>query len=386
MYRPAAPGLVVRLALVNSIGFSSSTVVPLWLGDIGAHLGVSTEYGGLAATLQLVACAGSNLATSVLLRTTDPIRLIRIGLFCACAANALAALANAPLFLISCVCAGASLGAALNATNRVVAGFERVQQAYAVFQVTEVCFAASLFFVASAIAQGYGVGAIFAATAVANALGCCLVGRRELPTAHSQSREIGGISAPWALGVSGLVALMVFFVGQSTVNSFMIPIGRDIGLPTPTISRLLSSGLLSGLLGAFGARVLGERLGTLAPVVAVIVILAAMFPALTAIHSPTLFAMAALLLPSCTIFVVPYFFTSLARFDRLGRYSSVGPAFLLLGVAAGPSVAVHVQSEWGFRAVGPLAAAVLVFGGLIFSGSQWAVRRQHIELSKVTSV
>jgi hypothetical protein len=65
MYRPSTSGLVVRLAMVNSIGFSSSTVVPLWLGDIAAHLGASTRYGGLVAVGGQTAAHGISNVISV---------------------------------------------------------------------------------------------------------------------------------------------------------------------------------------------------------------------------------------------------------------------------------------------------------------------------------
>src|SRR5580704_15970360 len=78
--RKSEPLMVVRLALVNSVGFSASTIVPLWLGDISAHLGAPAWYGGFVATLQLAACALMNVGTPFVFRSVTPIRLGRTAL------------------------------------------------------------------------------------------------------------------------------------------------------------------------------------------------------------------------------------------------------------------------------------------------------------------
>ena len=188
--------------------------------------------------------------------------------------------------------------------------------------------------------------------------------------------ESSEYSGQYALGALGLLALMIFFVSQSSINSFMIPIGRDLGLRTEDISRLLATGLFSGLIGAVAARLLGERLGLLLPVAAIALVLGSMFSLLTSTRSPVFFMCSAILLPSCTIFVVPYFFTWLAMLDRSGRYSSVGPAFLLSGVALGPALAVLISSKLGFRALGTLATSGMVLATLVFG---WSHKLRSIE-------
>lgn len=376
--RGAAPPAVFRLAVVNSIGFSASTILPLWLGDISAHLGAPAWYGGMVATLQLSVCALMNVATPFLFRRAAPVRLGRAALLVAAAGNITASFSNPVAFLAGGVVGGASLGVLLNCTNRLAAGFHQVQSAYSIFQIVEVCFGASLFLGASRLAQGLGFGSMFTLCAALEVIGAAVLPAMARPPEQSRAARAPRRFADASSGGLALLALMIFFVGQSSINSFMIPIGREAGLESGQISGFLAAGMFSALAGAFGARILGERLGLTLPVIIVALLLAATFLLITSTRSHALFVAAAILLPCCTILVVPYFFTWLAKLDRSGRFASVGPAFLLSGVALGPTLAVFTRSHFGFRALGVAAASAMGLAALMFARSRRSIPSAEI--------
>ncbi len=361
---------IARVAFANSIGFSASTAVPLWLGDISAYLGISPWFGGLVATLQLAACAVMNFSSPFLFRTIHPLALGRRALLVAALGSMVATVHSAAFFLIGCILAGGGLGVVLNATNGVAAGFESVHRAYAVFMLTEVCFGASLFLVASLGSQHFGIPAIFVLTSLVAILGFLSLTKLRVATVASAPLEGSTRSEHIVKATLALAALTVFFIGQSTVNAFIIPIGREIGLSTASVSQYIVFGMYSSFAGAIGARLLGERLGVVFPVVAVAVLLATIFLLLTNAGSPMIFAIGAIILSCCTIFVVPYFFTGLAKLDRAGRYVSVAPAFLLSGVAMGPTIAVYTSTHFGLRGLGIVASVGVSLGGSIYAVSQ----------------
>src|SRR5271155_1825623 len=75
-YRQAT---LLRIALANSVGFSASTAVPIWVGSVGAHFGLPSWGAGAVATGQLACAALLNAATPWLFRTVRLRRLAFVG-------------------------------------------------------------------------------------------------------------------------------------------------------------------------------------------------------------------------------------------------------------------------------------------------------------------
>lgn len=358
---------VIRLALVNAIGFADSTVVPLWVADVGIRFNVPKWYGGFVGTSQLVAYVLLNLATPILFRGKRPEVLARVSLVVASISCLVALLPTPQFFFIGCIVSGGSLGVVLNSTNRILAGAVEVQEGYAIFQIVEVCFAASLFLVGSILSANLGVQAVFIAVSVV-----CVIGVLLLNGISSDFINFSRIEP--AINLHGsrnaimvLVALMIFFVGQSSISSYMLPIGRVSGLDTALIGKIVATGLLFALTGAISARIMGNRFGVMLPVGAAAVLLASSFIAITRTDSKLLFSIGALIVPCCTIFAVPYFYTLVAMLDRSGRYASIAPAFLLSGVALGPIVAVQASERSGLPLLGLLAGGSVLIAAALFA-------------------
>lgn len=370
--------VLIRLALINSIGFAGSTVVPLWVGNIPGHLSVGLWFGGLAAAAQLAASAVANLATPFLFPHAAPLALARRALVAAALAYLLT-LAGTPIaFVCACIAGGAALGVVLNATNRILAGSHDVQKGYSLFQLIEVCFGASLFAI-SAVASGrFGVDAVFLVLVTVFLAGLLLLHRLPIedllvPQTLRRRSSVNRLPA-----ILALTALAVFFIGQSAINSYMLPIGRAMGIPTATITNVVAASMVFAFTGALLARIVGERFGAVPPVIAVAAVLALTFILLTSSTTLPVFVVGSACLNFGTIFAVPYFFTLLAKLDRSGRYVSVAPAFLLGGVAVGPALAVYASERYGLPQLGAMAAAFVILAALLFATcARWVYRRSQ---------
>jgi hypothetical protein len=96
-------GTRVRLALVNALGFSASTVMPLWLGGVAGHFDMQPWFAGAAVLAQLGGAAVFNLAAPVLFRGVRLLPLARAAFLVAALAY-LAAITPFPaLFLGACL-------------------------------------------------------------------------------------------------------------------------------------------------------------------------------------------------------------------------------------------------------------------------------------------
>src|SRR5207253_3106985 len=125
-------------------------------------------------------------------------------------------------------------------------------------------------------------------------------------------------------------------------------------------------GMPCGLAGALLARLLGERVGPLVPVLGVDLVLACLGPFLTSSPDVAIYVTGIVTLAICTIFVVPYYFAELGALDRSGRYASFGPAMMLTGIAGGPSAAVFLRDSLGLAAVGLFSALLLALSAAAF--------------------
>ncbi len=148
--------VLARLSLVNAVGFSASTVMPLWLTGVAQRFHQPPWFAGAAVVAQIGGAAGFNLLTPLLFRALEaasrwPAPPWRF----AAAAYLLAAAGRGGLFLPACLGCGAALGVVLNVTNRLMGSAEHAQRGYALFVLIEVLFATLLF-----LGVGGGDGAL----------------------------------------------------------------------------------------------------------------------------------------------------------------------------------------------------------------------------------
>ena len=366
MIRGGGTMWTVRLALVNSTGFSLTTILPLWIAALPTVLHVAPWQVGLLGTLQLATCGMCNIAAPWLAPRSAELTVARMALSiavlgCLCEGLALSVGDKSlVLFGLAAMLSGAAFGVLLAMTNRIMAGSDHAQHGYAIFQIVEVCFASAVFVTGAILVRGSG-SMLFMASAAICLLGLAALHRLPDPNltlhksqTHAPSSKLGGFLM--------LGSMLCFFSGQSSINSFLIPIGARSGLDDQTVAHIVGAGMVFALGGATMARVLGERFGTIVPLITVGMLMAFDFVLITAPAPPLGFAIGAALIPSGTIFVVPYFFTALARADREGRFASLGPAFLIGGVSLGPLIAGLLGNGMGYARLGWTSALLVSIG------------------------
>ncbi len=310
------------------------------------------------------------------------LRLARIA-FAIAAAAYLAAMAHAPnIFIAACFVCGSALGIVLNVTNRLMGSMDHVQKGYAIFVMLEIVVAASLFLTSARLIDRVGLFAVFPVVSVSAASGVLLLWRLPIGAllagrpATPSDPTVGEPGEPAVRGraVLTLASFAAFFVGQAALNSFMPTIGTASGLTALQASQLIGFGMPCGFAGALLARAVGERVRPVLPVTLVVILLASTALLLAAAPSRGTFIIGVVVLAITTLFSLPYFFAQLGAFDRHGRYTSFGPAMMLVGLAVGPSSAVLLQANFGLAAVGFFAAGLLLAGGIGFATSTTRIR------------
>jgi hypothetical protein len=370
-YRRSA---LLRISLTNSIGFSASTAVPIWVGSLGDHFGFPSWGAGAVATAQLVCAALLNAATPWLFPRAHLRKLAFVAAGVALLGNGLAWLGSTSVFIAGCLLCGAAFGVLLNVTNRLVAASSAAQRGYAIVQVVEVLFCIGFYLAVPLITERFGILAIFAALAALCAAVYPLLAGVPVgaPSSTQQRSARAHRTAPPNTGaaVLGLCAAVLLFAGQSSVNASLVSIGAAAGLNVLWVGRVISLGLLASLAGAIFARGLGERIGLLLPLLVGAGVLGGAMLVVTLGGGAVAFIGGAIVLFMGIVFVVPYIYALLAGLDQAGRWASIAPGFVLTGWALGPVIAGVASRGADFTTLGYVALGFIAAAMSLFLGAQ----------------
>jgi predicted MFS family arabinose efflux permease len=356
----------VQLALVNATGFSASTLMPLWLGRIAVYLAMPDWFPSLAVAVQIGAAAAFNLVTPSLFAGYPMRKLMSSALIVAVIGYGLAAVGTPTSFLAGCLISGGALGVLLNATNRVMGSSDHVQKGYAIFVIVEVCFATLLFLGCAAASELFGLYAVFLIAATVAVCAAAFLTTIPISGAMPANAREGGETSRAFQARLALVSFILFFIGQASLHGFLPVIGETAGLSRAQAAQVVGLSMPFGLLGAVLSRLLGERIPPKSAILFVVPTFAVAAVVITLVPSVPLFITAIAIVFVATIFCVPYFFAELGALDQTGRYTSFGPAMMLVGIAIGPSAAVLLKSTFGLRAVGAFSATTLLLSAAVF--------------------
>jgi hypothetical protein len=357
-YRQAA---LLRICLSNSIGFSASTAVPIWVGSVGAHFGFTSWGAGATATGQLACAALLNAATPWLFRGAALKKLAFQATTVALLGNGLAWLGSSAEFIAGCLLCGAAFGVLLNVTNRLIAGSSDPYGGYAIVQLVEVLFCIAFFLVVPPIVERFGVFCIFAVlAALCVAVFFLLAG---VPISVPDTSPVTAPLAPFpntGAALLSLCAAALIYAGNGCISSTLVSIGAAVGLSLPWVGRVMALGLLASLGGAVIARGLGTRAGVLWPLLAGAGVLCGAMLVITQGGGIASFIASALVLFIGIVFLSPYMYALLAGLDPAGRWASMAPGFVLTGAASGPGIAGLASHGVDFAKLGYVATACIL--------------------------
>jgi hypothetical protein len=360
-------GALAALSLANAVGFMPSTCMPIWVGALGESVGWPRWTGGTVATLQLGALTLANLLAGRVLGKCHARSAAPLAALLAALGFALMSIAT-PLTAISgSILSGAACGALLALVNAMAGRYGKAQQIFALLQTILVILGIILFFTLPRLQQAYGLTAVFLTLAACAGAAAPLL-RWALPSPKPSLPPIsvpGARMNPRALAI--LLALGAALAAQAALMACIFEAGESVALDPPGVGTFMSGAAIVCLAAPLGARVLGERWGLVRPAVLSTLALAA--AAVWILHPPS--APVFLGLVACVmglpLFIVPYILASLAKFGGEGRWSAIGPGFMMAGAAAGPSIAGLLHARLTLAALGalmaiPLTAAAVVFG------------------------
>jgi predicted MFS family arabinose efflux permease len=371
--------ITFTLAAANAVGFSGTTALPLWLASLPAEHLVSSSFAGLLGSGEILLIALATMAASTL-GGRIPIRQLATGAALVALFGDLLSLAPHPAALVvGRLIAGAGTGALLGAATGFAARGAQAQKTLASMQLGLMIFATLFYLAMPAVVRELGGRTIFAGLALAAAgaaAGCWTwlpqveaVGEGE---AAATAARPGMRFIPAA--VIALLAIGLAFVGQSAVWSFIVAIGQAKGFSMQTVGGVMAVCAAINIAGPLAGRLLGERLGLVAPMLVAIGLLGLDAAFVANASGFAAFSVGTVLLVLLPGFALPYAFAFLGRIGD-DRYAGAGPAFLMLGSAAGPAIAVGVTRAASLGVLGLIAAVIILAATVLLAAGALVGRR-----------
>ncbi|WP_235536360.1 hypothetical protein [Sphingomonas sp. Root50] len=363
---------VLSLAFANSVGFSATTAMALWITTIDRFLSVPVWWGSVVGSAQLGAAAVVNLAAPYLFRrmACEDLAKVAAGAAALCGV-VMASSTNSWIFAAAAIGLGMALGLLLSGSNALLARSHSVQSNYATAQMCEVVFSSTFYVVAGSLLAMFGLRSVFGLLAVMALAVALLMHRLSIGTKSPRDAPDATHGGPnWRVPVA-MLAFVTFFIGQGAFYQHQMAIGGQLGIGAIDMSRLMAIATVGGIMGAVTSKFVGVRYGVVAPLILTTCSLATILVFAVRTDSPILFALCAILVQALTMGTVPYVFAILAGLDPTGRLPSRGPALLLIGVAGGPLLAESFIRIGGYPLVGIVASVLVLLAGCLFVLGTW---------------
>jgi predicted MFS family arabinose efflux permease len=220
----------------------------------------------------------------------------------------------------------------------------------------------------------------YAAAAVAAALVFLPNQPRSAATSTVPSGPAAIMPAPTAR--IGLLAILLAFMAQGGIWSFLQVLGISHGFPVRGVANAMSAFAIAGIAGSLAAAAVPQRWPRWATVCAAMLVL---WLGLYSLYAPASLAWYVL---GCGIggfywnFVLPLILGILARVDATGSAAVLGGTMSSAGSALGPLIAGRLIQDGSYHPVGWMAAG-LCLASLI---CVWAVERRAARESAVVPI
>ena len=347
-------------------------VMPIYLGALVDHLGLTPSQGGYIAAAEVTGMAAGNALAFFWVRQVNWRKVATFAVFVLVAFNLLClGTAGFAALLPLRFTIGLAEGTALALTYAMLGGSDNPDRNYGLFLVGSLSTGAINVYLLSHLAGEYGAMVFFidlAAFSLVAGWFLKFVPDYGYQEAVGAGAEVRGqtIDVALPLIIIILVANLVYFIAQGGIWAYLERIGTGGGLTVKQAAGALSVSLFMGVLGALAASALDIRWGRVVPLGLAI---AAVILSVLLLQWQLTFAV--FLISACVWnfannFGHPYLLGYLAAVDKSGRYVVVSGAMQTGGMGLGPALAASLISGTDYGSVLDFGLACFILTLLLF--------------------
>ena len=307
-------------ATIYGIGYLSYMLMPLQIGALIEFLHLNEAQVGVIATAELVSLALALFVIAPRIAIFSKLRLGRIGAGLVFIGHALSACSDTYSLLSMCrMLTGLGAGMVLAAGNAVVASSANPQRLFALILTIGQMQAACLLFLMPLFISRWGHSGAYGFLASWTALMFVLIQKipDQIDTLLSESEEQSKMN--WRiLLLPTVLAMALVGTCDASLWTFQERIAASLGLDQETTGLVLGGALISGMLGAGLAAIVGSRFGNILPGCCGFLWMAICYLVITMTTKPGLYIFFELSYLFAYGFVIPYLFGINGELDRNG--------------------------------------------------------------------
>jgi len=340
-------GQFLAFSAIGTVTLMSLLVLPAMIGVLVDNAGMSDSSAGWSASANFLAAAIIGLLISVRIHRLNLRQVATIALAVAAVADLLSAFTagEVPVFFAARILAGCALGAAYVAAVSSFARYDEFERGFGLYVTMQFIVSGLGLYVVPVYADEIGAVGLFSGFAVLDCLALLLA--RTLPNekASEKATAESGSELKILLTVSAALAIFGFAAFEAANNAqftYIERFGVSLGISDHKVGFSLLIASLIGIPGAFCIVIVGQRFGTLLPLVVGMLIALAGLAILLSAESYAAYFIGSCCMGFSWAFCLPFIQSLLATIDRKGSAIAAGTSFSTFGSAIGPGIAALV--------------------------------------------
>jgi predicted MFS family arabinose efflux permease len=351
-------------------------VMPLWVGAVLDHYGLSTSAVGTITALEMGTVALVSLAMAVRVQRFRPLASVVVGLACLTIGNLLSAFVTDAAGLTACrMLVGVGKGIVVTISFSLAAGTRHPTRTFAVLNACYALFSMLFFLTVPPVIAAAGARGVFlllSAVVLVSALGLVTYPRRRLEATELAAPSLTSVER---FGLIAFGALIMLWIGHNAIWTFVERLGLRVGLSPVEIGQVLSLAAFIAIGGPTLARLIDTRFGQTAPIFVAIIIKALAILALVYLSLEWLFSVLVPVFLFMALFTLPYFMGLLSQADPAGRLTAAASAAMTIGSALGALFGGWTTDAAGYVGLGWLAEVFLVLALGLMGAAAVRLRR-----------
>jgi predicted MFS family arabinose efflux permease len=334
-------------SVIGTVALMPLLVLPAMVGVLVDNAGMSDSSAGWSASVNFMASAVIGILMALRIHHLNLRQVATLALVMAVAADVASAFTagNSLLFFVARAAAGLALGATYVAAVSAFARLDAYERGFGLYVTLQFIVSGLGLYVVPVYADQMGAAGLFSGFAILDALALILA--RHLPSdkATDSVEHDSGSEMKVLLTASALLAVIGFAGFEAANNAqftYVERFGVFLGIADHQIGFSLLIASLVGIPGAFSIVVVGQRFGTLGPLVFGMLVAIAGLVILVNSDSYGTYFLGSCFMGFSWAFCLPFIQSLLASIDRKGSAIAAGTSFSTLGSAVGPGLAAIV--------------------------------------------
>jgi predicted MFS family arabinose efflux permease len=352
-------------SVIGTVALMPLLVLPAMVGVLVDNAGMSDSSAGWSASANFLASAVVGLIMAVRVHHLNLRQVATFALAVAIVADLASASSagESVAFFAARAASGCALGAAYVACVSSFARLDSYERGFGLYVTLQFIVSGLGLYVVPVYADQMGAAGLFAGFAILDGIALLMV--RSLPSdkATETVKEDAGSELKVLLTASALLAVIGFAGFEAANNAqftYVERFGVFLEIADHQIGFSLLIASLVGIPGAFSIVVIGQRFGTLGPLVFGMLISIAGLVILLNSNSYASYFLGSCFMGFSWAFCLPFIQSLLASIDRKGSAIAAGTSFSTFGSAVGPGIAAIVVAGEQYANVFRLSIGIFV--------------------------